>query len=100
MPMFRSILSALMASNALQMESELLAEEWDHDELFVDDFHEAATDNEEPDVSEFSSADGRETDGDAGIDAPLVAPADDAPPAYPLLADPTPTPSPGVQQHH
>ena len=84
MPLFHSILSTLMASNALEMESELLAEARDHDELFVDDFYEAATDNEESDVSEFSSHDGRDTDGDAGIDAPLVAPVDNAPLAAPV----------------
>ena len=66
------------------MESEWLAEARDHDELFVDDFYEAATDNEESDVSELSSEYGRDTDGDAGIDAPLVAPVDNAPLAAPV----------------
>ena len=60
-----------MASNAFQMESNLLAEARDHDELLFDDAYEAATDNEESDMSEFSSnngADDRDAqkfDGDA-----------------------------------
>mmetsp|Transcript_33531 Transcript_33531/g.60113 ORF Transcript_33531/g.60113 Transcript_33531/m.60113 type:complete len:113 (-) Transcript_33531:181-519(-) len=45
----------------------------DHDDLFVDDAYEAATDNEESEVSEFSSHDGGDTDADPGIDAPLAA---------------------------
>mmetsp|Transcript_33527 Transcript_33527/g.60102 ORF Transcript_33527/g.60102 Transcript_33527/m.60102 type:complete len:113 (-) Transcript_33527:70-408(-) len=41
-----------MASNALEMESQWLGQARDHDELFVDDCYEAATDNEESEVSE------------------------------------------------
>ena len=47
-------LETLMASVAFQMESNLLADARDHDELLFDDAHEAAT---ESDVSEFSSND-------------------------------------------
>ena len=60
-----------MASNALEMESQWLGEAQDHDELFVGDAYEAATDNEESEVSEFSSDDGSDTGADPGIDAPL-----------------------------
>mmetsp|Transcript_33526 Transcript_33526/g.60101 ORF Transcript_33526/g.60101 Transcript_33526/m.60101 type:complete len:99 (-) Transcript_33526:219-515(-) len=55
----------------------------DHDDLFVDDAYEAATDNEESEVSEFSSHDGGDTDADPGIDAPLAALVE--PPAVPHL---------------
>ena len=59
------------------MDSELLAEARDHTELFVDGVYEAATDNEQSDVSEFSSKDGCVTDPDefaaAGADTPLAA---------------------------
>ena len=82
-----------MAGNALKMESESLAEARAHDELFGDDFYEAATDNEESDVPGFSSHDGRDTDGDAGIGARLeakglhflVGPGGSFPPPWPVL---------------
>ena len=44
-----------MASGASRMEPGLLAEARDHDEQFFNGAHEAAMDNEESDVSEFSS---------------------------------------------
>ena len=72
-----------MASNAVEMESQWLGEARDHDELFVDDAYEAATDNEESEASEFSSHDGGDTDADPGIDAPLAALVE--PPAAPPL---------------
>ena len=53
-----------MASIAFHMESNLLADARDHDELLCDDAFEAATKNEESDVSEFSSNDDAD-DGDA-----------------------------------
>ena len=75
-----------MASEALETESQWLGDAQDHDELFVDDAYEAATDNEESEVSEFSSHDGSDTGADPGIDAPpgaLVEPL-----AAPFLVGP------------
>ena len=69
-----------MASITFQSESNLLVDAQDHDEPLSDDAYEAATDNEESNVSKFSSNDDAD-DGDAEkfLDAAAdVASPDDA----------------------
>ena len=61
-----------MVSIAFQMEPNLLADTRDHDELLFDDACEAATNNEESDMSEFSSNDADDGDVEKFLDADLM----------------------------
>mmetsp|Transcript_87360 Transcript_87360/g.152054 ORF Transcript_87360/g.152054 Transcript_87360/m.152054 type:complete len:83 (+) Transcript_87360:384-632(+) len=44
-PLFHGMLCTLLAPVALEMESQSPGDAQDHDELFVDDFYDAATDD-------------------------------------------------------
>ena len=70
---------------AFQMESNLLTDAQHHDARLFDDAYEAATNNEEPHVSPFSSNDGtNDSDTEKILDAAVESPQNCALTACPL----------------